>query len=400
MLGPYRRLFALKGAAAFTISGLLARLALAISGVSTVVMVAALRDSYALAGAVAGAASATALVTVPLISRYVDRYGQAQIAVPAALWSGLMSVGLVLCLRFDAPVWAVFATAMASATAPNGGGMARARWAHLLEDDPGSLHVANSLEQVLDELVFIIGPILGVALSTALFPEAGRLVALVFTVGGTVLFGLQRSTQPPVQPVEQGRSGSPLGNRGLQVIMTVFLFTGAIFGSLEIATVAYTAAIDHRSLAGVILALQAVGSAIAGLLFGLVAPRGSVPSRFVTGVAGMAVCMLPLTLVGGIWPLAGLMFLAGMATAPTMINAMTLTQELIPRSQLNEGMTLTVTSLLGGISLGSVAGGWLVQRFAADSGYVLPASAAVLALATTGLGSRRLRQRVRGTVKS
>lgn len=272
VLGPYRRLFALDGAAAFTISGLLARLGLAMSGVSTVVMVATLRDSYALAGAVAGAASATALVTVPLISRYVDRYGQARIAVPAAVWSGLMSVGLVLCLRFDAPVWAVFATAMASATAPNSGGMARARWAHLLADDPGSRHVANSLEQVLDELTFILGPILGVALSTTVFPEAGRLVALVFTVVGTVLFGLQRSTQPPVQPVEQGRSGSPLRNRGLQVIMAVFLFTGAIFGSLEIATVAYTAAIGHRSLAGLILALQAAGSAIAGVAFGLLAP--------------------------------------------------------------------------------------------------------------------------------
>lgn len=81
-----------------------------------------------------------------------------------------------------------------------------------------------------------------------------------------------------------------------------------------------------------------------------------------------------------------------------MINAMTLTQDLIPRSQLNEGMTLTVTSLLGGISLGSIAGGWLVQRFTTDNGYLLPAAAAVLALAAARLGSRRLHQRVQVTV--
>jgi len=391
MLAPYRRLFAPQGTAAFSSSGFLARLALSMSGVSTVVMVSVLRHSYTLAGMVGGASLATALLTVPLIGRLVDRYGQSRVAVPTALWSALMSAALVLCLHNGAPTWTLFATSVLSATAPNVGGMARARWAEIYKKDPDSLHVANSFEQVLDEVCFIVGPILAVALSTALFPEAGRLAALLLTVGGTLLFALQRSTEPPVHPVDSNASGSPLGNRGLQVMMVVFLFTGAIFGSLEMATIAYTSSIGHRGLAGAVLALQAVGSALSGVLFGLATLRGTSTSRFLTGVAGMALFMLPLNLAGGIWSLAPLMFLAGMATSPTMITAMGLTQELIPRSQINEGMTLAVTSLLGGISVGSMVTGWTVQRFGSDFGYLLPSSAGALALVAGLLGARTLR---------
>jgi MFS family permease len=387
MLAPYRRLFSAKGSIGFTSMGFLARLALSMSGVGTVVMVASARDSYALAGAVTGASLATTLLTIPLLGRLVDRYGQSRIAVPAAIWSAAMSTALVLCLSLDAPTWTLFATNILSATAPNVGGMARARWAEIYDNDGDSMHVANSFEQVLDEVCFILGPILAVALATSIAPEAGRVAALLLTLVGTVLFAAQRSSEPPVQPVDPSASRSPLSNRGLQVMMLVFLFTGSIFGSLEMATIAFTDSLGHKSSAGVVLALQAVGSAVAGMLFGMLTLRGSSTSRFLVGVSGMAVLMLPLTLAGGLWSLAPLMFIAGMATSPTMITGMGLVQELIPRSQINEGMTLAVTSLLGGISLGSMVAGWSVERFGADSGYWLPATAGVLALlvATSGM---------------
>jgi hypothetical protein len=57
----------------------------------------------------------------------------------------------------------------------------------------------------------------------------------------------------------------------------------------------------------------------------------------------MAALMLPLMLATGLPSLAALMFVAGMATAPTMITGMTLAQALVPSAQLNEGMALAVT---------------------------------------------------------
>ncbi|TWV58286.1 MFS transporter [Streptomyces misionensis] len=391
MFAPYRRLFAAKGALGFTATGFLARLALSMSGVGTVVMIAAVRHSYALAGAVGGAALAATLVTIPLLGRLVDRYGQARTAVPAALWSSLMSAALVVCLATDAPTWTLFVTNVLSATAPNVGGMARARWAELCGGDDDRMHVANSFEQVLDEMCFVLGPIVVVALATGVAPEAGRVAPLILTLAGTVLFCLQRGTEPPVRPADPAAGRSPLTNRGLQVMMAVFLFTGSLFGSLEVVTIAFTDSLGHKSSAGAVLALQAVGSALSGLLFGLLTLRGAGPTRFLLGVGGMALLMLPLTLATGLASLVPLMFVAGMATSPTMITGMGLVQELIPRAQINEGMTLAVTALLGGSSLGSTLAGWAVERFGATSGYWLPAGAAALALlaAVTGLGRLR-----------
>src|SRR5437868_13244498 len=99
MLTPYRKLFTPKGSVAFTLSGFLVRLAAAMYGVSTVVMVADVYGSYTLAGAVGGFSLAVAMVVVPRISRLIDRYGQARIAVPAAAIAGMGSAALLLAVH-------------------------------------------------------------------------------------------------------------------------------------------------------------------------------------------------------------------------------------------------------------------------------------------------------------
>ncbi len=101
---------------------------------------------------------------------------------------------------------------------------------------------------------FIVGPILSVALCTTLFPEAGVLGATALSLAGTLLLTAQRETEPPVHEPDGGRASSPLRNRGLQIMILTFLLTGAVFGSLELATVAYTEALGHASSSGWVLA--------------------------------------------------------------------------------------------------------------------------------------------------
>jgi MFS family permease len=396
---PYRRLFAAEGTAAFTGAGFLARLALAMSGVGTVVMVSSTHGSYAVAGLVTFASLITTLLTLPLLGRLVDRFGQARVAVPAAVWSASWTAVLVVCAVLEAPVWALVVTSVLSTTAPNVGAMARARWAEILDGEPSLMHRANSFEQVLDEVCFVLGPVLAVALATSVAPWAGQVCSLALTLAGTLLFAGLRRTEPPVRAAApasaDGRSTGPLRQPGIQVMALTFLCTGAVFGSLELVTVAFTESVGHASLAGVVLGLQAAGSAVSGLLFGLLAVRGGPVRRFLAGVAGMAVLMLPLTFAGGLTALVPLMFLAGAATSPTMITGTGLVQELVPRERINEGMTLTTTALLGGIALGSALAGWVVERHGAEHGYVLPALAAGAALVVAAAGTALLRRGVR-----
>ncbi|MEV0024274.1 MFS transporter [Streptomyces atroolivaceus] len=380
---PYLRLLATPGARAFTAGNLLARLPMGMFSVSAVIMIAGAHGSYALAGAVTATGLAATAVVAPWTARLVDRYGQARIAVPATAVAVLGSLALVLCVHYDAPVWTLFAAYAATATTPNTGGMSRARWAHLHRGDRAALHTANSFEQAVDELCFMLGPVLAASLCGALFPEAGTLTGAVLLMTGVLLFAAQRATEPPV--AVGTRAPSPLRTRGVPALLTVFLATGAVFGAMEVVSIAHAG--------GAILALQAGGSCAAGLLYGSLRPAVRVGRRLLLCLTGMTALMsLPLVAAAtsdSLLVLAGCLLLAGAATAPTMVTGMTLIQRLTPQAQLNEGMTLAVTALLGGIAAGSAVGGWTVEHAGTATGYAVPMCAAALALAVAAMGTRR-----------
>ncbi|AZS72108.1 MFS transporter [Streptomyces lydicus] len=403
---PYRRIFAVPGTRAFTAANLLARLPMGMLSISAVLMIAGSRGSYALAGAVTATGLAATALAGPWTARLVDRYGQARTAVPATALATLGSLSLLLCVHYGAPDWTLFASYAATATTPNTGGMSRARWAHLFRDDPAARHTANSFEQAADELCFMLGPVLATLLCTALFPEAGTAVGAALLLTGVLLFAAQRRTEPPVaaRTADHPPARSPLRLPGLPPLLLTFLCTGAIFGSLEVVTLAYADAQGIRSAGGGMLALQAAGSCAAGLLYGLLRPAMGVPPcssrawgnpghRFLGCTAAMAALMLlPLLATGTGSPatLAAALLLAGMATAPTMVTGMGLVQSRTPPGQLNEGMTLAVTALLGGIAAGSASGGWAVDHLASGgAAYGVPVAAAALALTVTLLTSRR-----------
>ncbi|MFH9425895.1 MFS transporter [Streptomyces sp. NPDC017529] len=384
-LGPYGRIFAVPGARAFTAANLLARLPMGMFSVSAILMIAGSRGSYALAGAVTATGLAATAVAGPWTARLVDRYGQARVAVPATALAVLGSLALALCVHLGAPSWTLFAAYACTATTPNTGGMARARWAHLLRDDPRALHTANSFEQAADEVCFMLGPVLAAFLCTGLFPEAGTLTGAVLLLTGVLLFAAQRRTEPPVAPASARHGAGRLVTSLLPLLLT-FLATGAVFGSLEVVTIGFTDAHGQRTAAGALLALQAAGSCAAGLLYGVLRPAGPAGRRFLKCVAAMAVLMwLPLAAAGagGGVLLAAALLSAGMATAPTMVTGMGLIQSRVPAARLNEGMTLAVTALLTGIAAGSATGGWAVQHLpeGTAAGYAVPACAAALALA-------------------
>ncbi|MFF1306621.1 MFS transporter [Streptomyces sp. NPDC058307] len=396
--GPYRRLLVTPGARAFTVGNLLARLPMGMFSVSAVVMIAGTRGSYALAGAVTAAGLAATAVVAPWTARLVDRHGQARIAVPATALAALGSLALLLCVRLGAPAWTLFMSYAATATTPNLGGMSRARWAHLLHGDEESLHVANSFEQVVDEACFMVGPVLAAFLCTRLFPEAGTLTGVVLLVTGMLVFTAQRSTEPPVRG-GGGLAKAPLRARGIPSLLAVCLAMGAVFGSMEVATIAFADARGHRSAAGIVLALQAAGSCAAGLVYGAKRRTGSAEDRYVWCIAAMAALLtLPLlaaSLTGSLLALAAALLVVGMATAPTMVTGMTLVQRHTPPGRLNEGMTLAVTGLLGGIACGSAAGGWTAEHVSPTAAYGIPVTAAAAALMTALTRTGRFHERHR-----
>ena len=104
--------------------------------------------------------------------------------------------------------------------------------------------------------------------------------------------------------------------------------------------------------------------------------------RLLLAAIGMFVLEAPALVVGQLWNLWGLvlvMLVAGAATAPMLITAMSLSQHLVPRALLTEALAVAVTGILIGISLGASLGGIAVDHLGAHAAYAVPVGAGLIA---------------------
>ncbi|MFE2428667.1 MFS transporter [Streptomyces sp. NPDC059373] len=392
MPSPYRAIFAAPGTRGFSAAGFVGRMPMAMLGIGIVTMISQVSGRYSLAGGLAAVFALTEAAAGPQISRLVDRYGQRRVLRPAATVTVTGVAGLLVCVRAGAPDWTFFAcTVVAGSSTPSVGALVRARWAAIHGGSPGLLHTAYALESVVDEICFIIGPILSIGLCTVWFPEAGPLLAALFLAAGAYLLAAQHSTEPLPHPRGQHSGGSALSSRGLRVLVLTFVATGTIFGAMDVATVAFADERGHKAAASLVLATYAAGSCTAGVLFGLFRPKGPASHRFLLGVSLMAVSMIPPLLVGNLPFLAVALFVSGLTIAPTLATAMGLVEQLVPRAKLTEGMTWTITGLAVGVALGASLAGAVIDSAGARAAYTVPASAAALAVVVAFLGYRRLR---------
>ncbi|MFI1211433.1 MFS transporter [Streptomyces sp. NPDC020802] len=389
MPSPYRALFAAPGSKGFTTAGLLGRMPLSMMGIGVVTMISQVTGRYGLAGALSATMALAAAALGPQVSRLVDRYGQRRVLRPATMCALAASAGLLLTVRFEGPDWVLFVCSAGIGCVPSVGAMTRARWALLYRGRP-ELHTAYAFESVVDEICFIFGPIISIGLSTVWFPEAGPLLAACFLAAGVFWLTSQRATEPPPHPREHHTGGSALRSAGLQVLVATFVATGAIFGAVDVVTVAFADEEGHKGAASVVLAVYAAGSCAAGAVFGLLRFDGAPARRWVLGICAMAVSMIPLLLVGNLPFLAVALFVAGLSIAPTMITTMALVELHVPRAKLTEGMTWVSTGLAVGVALGSSLSGWVIDTAGARAGYGVPVAAGAVAVAVGFLGYRRL----------
>ncbi|MGW8885692.1 MFS transporter [Streptomyces sp. NPDC055749] len=390
MPSPYRAIFAAPGSKAFSTAGFLGRMPLSMMGIGIVTMVSQITGRYGLAGALAATLAMAAAVFGPQISRLVDRYGQRRVLRPATLVSLAAVTGLLVCAQQRWPDWTLFVFSAGVGCVPSVGAMTRSRWADIYRGSPRELHTAYAWESIVDEVCFIFGPIISIGLSTAWFPEAGPLLAGVFLAIGVFWLTAQRATEPVPHPKSAQSRGSALRSPGLQVLVLTFVATGTIFGAVDVVTVAFAEEQGHKAAASLVLAVYALGSCLAGAVFGLMHLKGRPSTTWLVGVCVMAVSMIPLQLAGNLPFLAVALFVAGLSVAPTMVTTMALVEQHVPRAELTEGMSWTGTGLAVGVALGSSAAGWVVDASGAEAAYVVPVVAGALAAAVAFLGYRRL----------
>ena len=399
MLAPYRSILGLPGALAFSGLGLLARLEIAMVGLGAVLLVQRTTGSYAIGGAVAASCGICSALAAPFGARLADRYGQATLLRATAPLHALTLVAIVLLAVLHAPTpWLFVAGGLAGVTQVAVGSFIRARWA-LLIGGTRQLQVAFALESVLDEVVFIAGPIATTVIAAVWHPAIGLLLAAATAIAGAYLLAAQRSTQPAIateraKSAAQHEPGRPLlATRGMVVLVLVFFAAGGIFGSAEVTVAAVAKAQGVPAAAGVVLALWATGSLFGGLVYGAIHWRSRMDRRFLVVLVLLALLTLPMLLVTSV-PLLAIVFLvAGIAIAPVITTGSTLVEALVPRHRLTEGLALVMTALILTYALSTGVAGAIIDAYGPQAGFVVPVTAALLAAVTGALGMWRLRPR-------
>ncbi len=394
MLAPYRSVLATPGAKQWSVAGFIARMPISMVTLAIVLLIAGRTGSYGLAGAVSAAYMVAAALTAPVLARLIDAWGQARVLLPAVAAFSLGMAGLVVAVErsWPTPVPHVLA-AMAGACYPPVGACVRARWAAALGEGD-ALHTAYSLEAVIDEAIYMTGPVIVTLLATSVNETLGICAVIAFALGGGVWLASLTATEPPARGSAHVSAGTQsMGWGWLAMLVLAAVCLGTLFGSTEVVTVAFAQEHGHRALAGPLLATWATGSFIAGIITGSTSWKASALQRYRLGAVAMALVMLPLPFINGLPLLAVVLFFAGFAISPTLVACVSLVQAHVPATRLTEGITWVMTGIGLGIAPGAAVAGWLIDGYGASTAYIVPVVggilAAIVALLTPSRGAAR-----------
>lgn len=293
MLKPYLHLMRRPGAGAFFSAGVLGRMPISMTGLGVVILIARESGSYGLAGAVSGVAVVAGALTGPIQGRLVDRFGQRMLLIVGSVLCTVGLSALLIAVKADAPTWALDVLAfVAGGTRPQVGSFVRARWTHLLGRGR-ALQTAFALEAVGDEVVFIIGPVVVTFLATEISPYAGLATAAALGLLGGLWLAFLRASDPPGRGKANGNEQAPMPWVSIALLSLIGLGLGATLGGAEVITVAFATLKGQASMAGVVLAVWAFGSLLAGLWYGSVHWRAPVERRLLIGTILLAITLAP-----------------------------------------------------------------------------------------------------------
>lgn len=362
------------------VASVIGRLPIGILGLAILLATQAASGSFGHAGAVAACYLAGLATMAPVLGRVIDRTGPSRILLGCAVLFPATLVTLVAALNFGAPVWTSFAlAALAGASFPPITVCLRTFLRQRLVEE-AQLATAYSLESVLIEVIFIIGPMLVALFVAYLSASAAVLFAAACGLAGTLLF--RRSPVLAHWRIAQRHAASltgPLSVRGFVPLLAVILAYSGAFGLLEIGVTAFAAEAGRPALAGLILGLMSVGSAFGGLAYGSRNWRLQLPQQFALMLLLMGFGMAALALIGNTILFVVLGVAAGVVMAPALIIQSMLVAKIAPPHFATEAFTWSTSCLLTGVGLGLAAGGMLLES--ASSAAVFSAAGAVSTVA-------------------
>ena len=383
-MGIYRELGRNPGVVRVLISQLTARFPFGMLSIIMLLHIQLAYGDYTSAGIVLATQSVGQAISGPVSSRLMGRLGMRPVL---AITSILCAILLIAIAFLQLPLLIIAALAfLVGITTPPVTPAVRTLYPKLV---PGNqLAGLFSLDAAAQELIWVLGPVVAVLVSSQFGTTVGLCVAAGFMVLGGAWFIMSPSVGSVKIPRARDGIGRILG-RPTVVISTIvgFLFV-ASFAAIEAGIVAaFTPAGDgagHGSIeSGIVLALFAGGSLVGGLLIGHRAMRPwSLLLRILIVLAGTLLCLVSMN----IWWLGTVLFLGGLGTAPAFAAISNIVSSTVKFSETAEAYGWVGTGQLVGVAVGSALAGVAIDSAGAHgaimvSGALLLACAIVAAIA-------------------
>ncbi|UOR00449.1 MFS transporter [Leucobacter allii] len=352
-MGIYRELAGHPGVVRVLISQLTARFPFGMLSIILLLHMQLSYGDYTSAGIVLATQSIGQAISGPLSSRLMGRWGMR----PVLATTSLLCAGLLVAIAtVHLPLLVVAGIALCvGLCTPPVTPAVRTLYPKLVPSN--QLSALFSLDAAAQEIIWVLGPVVAVFVSSQFGTTAGLCVAAGFMLFGGAWFILSPAVGQVVLPPSRRGFGAVLRYPTVVILTIIGFFFVASFAAIEAGIVAAFSGGDaHGSSmeSGVVLALFAGGSLVGGLLFGHREMRPwSILLRIGIVLAGTLACLVSLN----IWWLSIVLFIGGLGTAPTFAAISNVVSSTVKFSETAEAYGWVGTGQLVGVATGSALAG-------------------------------------------
>ncbi|MBE8522065.1 MFS transporter [Amycolatopsis sp. H6(2020)] len=392
-LADYRIALTTRAARWPAVAAVLARLPIAMIGISALLYVQRETGSFAVAGLVSAGSLVGVSVGAVVQGRLIDRFGPTRPLLTVAVLLALSMSALVTAIESHATTLVLVALgALTGLTEPMVGSASRALWGRLLPPG-GPRNAAFSYEAISMEVFFILGPGVAGLLVMAPWAGTGLVLGVALQVTGAVLFALS----PAVREwgPGSGSSGSLLGalsSPGMRTLAVAALGFGVVIGFVEVAVPAAATEAGSPTTGGLLLSAWSLSSVAFGVAYSLRPWPRQLGLRLPVLLGGFGALVALLAWPSSLWGLALMMLLAGALITPQSTAHSTTIEVVAPSGTAAEAFGWVLTAVTLGLAAGQSISGYVVEH--AGPG------AAFLAASVAGLALAVVVWLLRGTVRS
>ncbi len=379
LVAPYRAFLRLPDIPAMIATAWLSRMPIGMNALAMLLFLRENLGNFKVPGSIVGMYFVAMAIAAPVLGRLIDRIGPRAPLIVTGIMHPLLLTGLFLATINGASAAALLAIAtLCGLFAPPVTILTRTTWRHRFADDHNR-KMAYSIDSIMIEINFTVGPLLVATLVAMTNARVALATAIAISIAAVLVFFASPILKywKREAPVKRHLLGPLTDSRLVGLFFLSFGLTFC-FGLLEVGYPAYATALGWVAFGGVLLALNAIGSAAGGFLYGALHSSISLERQF---TISLAIISLPLFLHGVVDQhllFALVAFLAGVCIAPALTAQTLLVTQIAPMKYATEAFTWSSTFIVSGVGAGMATGGAIGEIYHIKAPFVLAGSVIAL----------------------